>query len=44
MIDGVNMRRRTDEITGVIYIIIIDTKQRGLGKELRPMIKLVEKW
>ena len=43
MIDGVNMRRQTDEITGLSSIIIIDTKQRGVGgKELRPMIKLVD--
>ncbi len=43
MIDGVNMRRQTDEITGLSSIIIIDTKQRGMGgKELRPMIKLVD--
>ncbi len=42
MVDGVNMRRQADEVTGLTSITITDTKQRGLGgKELRPIVKLV---
>jgi DNA-directed RNA polymerase subunit beta' len=43
LIDGVTMNRQTDEMTGLTSIVIIDPKQRGLtGKELKPMIKLVD--
>lgn len=43
MIDGVNMKRQTDDITGLSSTIITDTKQRVPGgKELRPMVKLVD--
>ena len=37
------MNRQTDEMTGLSSIVVIDPKQRGLsGKELKPMIKLVD--
>jgi DNA-directed RNA polymerase subunit beta' len=43
LIDGVTMNRQTDEITGLTNIVITDSKQRGAsGKELRPMVKLVD--
>lgn len=43
MIDGVTMNRQADEITGLTSIVVTDPKQRGLsGKELRPMVKLVD--
>lgn len=43
LIDGVTMNRQTDEVTGLTSIVIIDSKQRGAGgKDLRPMVKLVD--
>lgn len=44
LIDGVTMNRQTDEVTGLTNIVITDAKQRsvGGGKELRPMVKLVD--
>lgn len=43
LIDGVTMNRQTDEVTGLTSMVVTDTKQRGMGgKELRPMIKLVD--
>ncbi|MDR3492452.1 MAG: DNA-directed RNA polymerase subunit beta' [Gammaproteobacteria bacterium] len=43
MVDGVTMNRQTDEMTGLSSIVISDPKQRGVsGKELKPMIKLVD--
>jgi DNA-directed RNA polymerase subunit beta' len=43
MQDGVTMNRQTDEMTGLSSIVITDPKQRGAGgKELKPMIKLVD--
>lgn len=42
LIDGVTMNRQTDEVTGLSSIVIMSPKQRSAtGKELRPMIKLV---
>lgn len=44
LIDGVTMNRQTDELTGLTSMVVIDSKQRGAsGKELRPMIKLIDK-
>ncbi len=38
------MNRQTDEVTGLTSIVVTDAKQRGSGgKELRPMVKLVDK-
>lgn len=42
LIEGVTMNRQTDELTGLSSIVIIDPKQRSGGKELKPMIKLVD--
>ena len=43
LIEGVTMNRQTDEMTGLSSIVIIDSKQRGgAGKDLRPMLKLVD--
>ena len=43
LIEGVTMNRQTDEVTGLTSIVITDPKQRGAGgKELRPMVKLVD--
>ena len=43
-VEGITIKAETDEITGLSDIVIIDHKQRGgAGKDLRPMIKLVDK-
>lgn len=43
LVEGVTMNRQTDEMTGLSSIVVIDPKQRGAsGKELKPMIKLVD--
>lgn len=44
LIEGVTMNRQTDDITGLSSIVVTDPKQRGSsgGKELKPMIKLVD--
>lgn len=43
LIEGVTMNRQTDELTGLSSIVVIDPKQRSSsGKELKPMIKLVD--
>lgn len=43
MVDGVTMRKQTDELTGLSSIVIIDPKQRNSsGKELKPMVKLLD--
>lgn len=43
LIDGITMHRQTDELTGLASIVVTDQKQRGSsGKELKPMIKLVD--
>jgi len=44
LVDGITMNRQTDELTGLSSIVISSTKQRTTGgKELRPMVKLVDK-
>ncbi|WNC69002.1 DNA-directed RNA polymerase subunit beta' [Thalassotalea nanhaiensis] len=44
LIDAVTMTRQTDELTGLSSIVITDPAQRGTaGKEMRPMVKLVDK-
>lgn len=46
LVDGVNMRRQTDELTGLSTIVVTGvTTQRSGGKEkeLRAMVKLVDK-
>lgn len=42
MEDGVTMNRQVDEVTGLSTIVVTSAKQRG-GKDLRPMVKLVDK-
>ncbi|WP_395376948.1 DNA-directed RNA polymerase subunit beta' [Marinicella sp. W31] len=42
--DGVTAEERVDELTGLTSYIIIDPKQRGAaGKDLRPMVRLLDK-
>ena len=42
-IEGVTVREQSDEVTGLSSMVIIDPKQRGgSGKDLRPMVKLVD--
>lgn len=44
LIEGLTMRRQTDEMTGLTSIVVMDHKQRATsGKELRPAVKLVDK-
>ncbi|GAA4886095.1 DNA-directed RNA polymerase subunit beta' [Ferrimonas pelagia] len=44
MIDGVTMTKQTDELTGLSSIVVLDPAQRPTaGKEMRPMVKLVDK-
>ncbi|TKB49565.1 DNA-directed RNA polymerase subunit beta' [Ferrimonas aestuarii] len=43
MIDGVTMKRETDELTGLSSIVVLDPNQRtSAGKEMRPAIKLLD--
>jgi DNA-directed RNA polymerase subunit beta' len=43
LIDGVTMKRQTDELTGLSSIVVTTSKQRGPGgREMRPMVKLVD--
>lgn len=43
LIDGVTMRRQTDEVTGLSSVVVMDPKHRGVGgRDLRPMVKLVD--
>jgi len=43
-VDGVTVKAETDDITGLTDIVITDHKQRGgASKDLRPMVKLVDK-
>jgi len=42
-IDGVTVQEQTDEVTGLSSKVVIDPKQRSAaGKELRPMVRLVD--
>jgi len=44
LIEGVSMRRQTDEVTGLSTIVITGSTQRSgsMGKDLRPMVKLLD--
>ncbi|MDO6707848.1 DNA-directed RNA polymerase subunit beta' [Photobacterium sp. 1_MG-2023] len=43
LIDGVTVSRQTDELTGLSSIVILDGAERtGAGKDMRPMVKLVD--
>ena len=42
-VDGISVQSETDEITGLSSLVVIDPKQRAAGgKDLRPMVKLVD--
>ena len=44
MVEGVSVKQQTDEMTGLSSIFITDIKQKGpSGKDLKPMVKLVDK-
>ncbi|NVK23261.1 MAG: DNA-directed RNA polymerase subunit beta', partial [Kangiellaceae bacterium] len=45
MLEGVNMERQTDELTGLSSIVITENKQRSGSKsaDVKPAIKLVDK-
>ncbi|WP_251358990.1 DNA-directed RNA polymerase subunit beta' [Kangiella sp. TOML190] len=44
MLEGVNIERQTDELTGLSSIVITENKQRtGKGSDVKPAIKLVDK-
>ncbi|MEJ2107332.1 MAG: DNA-directed RNA polymerase subunit beta' [Acidiferrobacteraceae bacterium] len=42
LIDGASVNRQTDEITGLSTYVVLDPKHARGGKELRPMISLVD--
>ena len=43
-VEGVTIKAETDDITGLTDIVITDHKQRGgTNKDLRPLVKLVDK-
>ena len=43
LIDGVTVQSKTDEVTGLASIEVMDPKQRpAAGKDLRPMVKLLD--
>ncbi len=43
-VDGVTVQHQVDEVTGLSSIVVMDPKQRSaVAKELRPMIRLVDK-
>ncbi|MEW8212927.1 MAG: DNA-directed RNA polymerase subunit beta', partial [Candidatus Thiodiazotropha taylori] len=42
-VDGVTVQKKTDEVTGLSSLEVIDPKQRpAAGKDIRPMVKLVD--
>lgn len=42
-VDGVTVQKQSDEVTGLSSLVVTDPKQRGgAGKELRPMVKLLD--
>ncbi|MCH9644527.1 MAG: DNA-directed RNA polymerase subunit beta' [Gammaproteobacteria bacterium] len=42
MLDGITINRQTDELTGLSSTVVTAAKQRSAGRELRPMVKLVD--
>lgn len=42
MVDGISIRDVTDEATGIVSKVIIESKQHSRGSELRPRIHLVD--
>ena len=43
MVEGVTIDRQADEVTGLTSIVITDSKQSGSSKDLKPMVKLIDK-
>ena len=45
LVEGVNMRRQIDELTGLSTIVVVNAVRRGgiIGGESRPMVKLIDK-
>lgn len=45
LVEGITMKRQTDELTGLSNIVVTASSQRSSvgGKELRPMLRLVDK-
>jgi DNA-directed RNA polymerase subunit beta' len=43
LVEGITMNRKTDELTGLSSLVVIDGKQRSTttGRDLRPMVKLI---
>ncbi|OOZ36022.1 DNA-directed RNA polymerase subunit beta' [Solemya velesiana gill symbiont] len=42
-VDGVSVQSQVDDVTGLASLVIIDPKQRpSAGKDMRPMVKLVD--
>jgi DNA-directed RNA polymerase subunit beta' len=41
LVEGLTMNRQTDDLTGLSNIVVIDAKQRTIGRDMRPMVKLV---
>jgi DNA-directed RNA polymerase subunit beta' len=39
---GVTMNQQTDELTGLSSIVVTDPQQRSSGRDLRPMLKIVD--
>jgi DNA-directed RNA polymerase subunit beta' len=43
IVEGVTVKRETDEITGLTSLVVTDPKERGsAGKDLRPQVKLID--
>ena len=42
MIEGVSITRQTDELTGLSSIVVSEAKQTSAGKDMRPMLQLVD--
>ncbi|NVK88637.1 MAG: DNA-directed RNA polymerase subunit beta', partial [Gammaproteobacteria bacterium] len=42
LVEGVNMDRQTDDLTGLSSIVVTESKARGKGNDLKPMIYLVD--
>jgi DNA-directed RNA polymerase subunit beta' len=43
LIDGITMDKKTDDLTGLSSVVVIDAAQRtAAGKEMRPAVKLVD--
>ncbi|WP_144394008.1 DNA-directed RNA polymerase subunit beta' [Pleionea sediminis] len=42
LVEGVNMDRQTDDLTGLSSIVVTESKARGKGADLKPMIYLID--